>query len=367
MSDGKADLNQLIIFAKVVETRSFTAAGRELGLPKSTVSRKVAQLEERLGAVLLERTTRKLSLTEVGAAFYERCARISLEVDEAEHAVQGHRDPQGLLRLTAPPEFATACLSELVSEFLLMHPRVDIELELTDRAVDMIEEGVDLAIHVGPLVDAGSAARLLGPIPRYLVASPSYLQRRGIPERPQDLEHHDLVVLGNPRRTPTLELRGREGESVVIGNRPRLVANSVTTLRDAVLAGVGVGMLPAFRCAEELENGALRSFLHDWTHTDAPSHAVYPSSRHLSAKVRSFLDYLVARLQSEPGRFASDPLRGAPAGGSDLDLRCAPVQSEPVSVSVPPDSDSVSPDSDSVPPVSVSDLEYAGHSSSLGS
>jgi DNA-binding transcriptional LysR family regulator len=201
----------------------------------------------------------------------------------------------------------------------------------------MIEEGMDLAIHVGALTDSTASARLLGPIPRYLVASPSYLQRRGIPERPQDLEHHDLVVLGNPRRTPTLELRGRDGGTIVLGNRPRLVANSVGTLRDAVLAGVGVGMLPSYRCAEELEKGALRSFLHEWTRNDTPIHAVYPSSRHLSAKVRSFLDYLAARFH---------PVSVVPESDS----------------SVPPDSDS-----ESVPPDSVSAREYSGHSSSVGS
>ena len=300
MNDLKSDLNQLVIFAKVVETRSFTAAGRALGLPKSTVSRKVAQLEERLGAVLLERTTRKLSLTEVGAAFYERCARISREVDEAELAVQGRRDPQGLLRFAASPECASTCLFELVSEFLLAHPEVDIELELTERAVDLMEEGLDLWIGVGRPVDAAASARSLGLVQRTLVASPSYLERRGTPERPEDLEGHDLIVLGNPRRGATLELRGRDGERVAITARPRLVVNSVEMLRDAVVAGVGIGLLPDFRCVDELETGALRGFMHEWTHSDAALHAVYPTARHLSAKVRSFLEHLVNRLQPAP-------------------------------------------------------------------
>lgn len=300
MSDLKSDLNQLVIFAKVVETRSFTAAGRALGLPKSTVSRKVAQLEERLGAVLLERTTRKLSLTEVGAAFYERCARISREVDEAELAVQGRRDPQGLLRLAAAPECASTSLFELVGEYLLAHPNVDIELELTDRNVDLIEEGLDLWIGIGRVVDAGSSARELGALQRSLVASPAYFQRRGVPELPSELEEHHLVVLGSPRCNASLQLRGPDGEQVAITTRPRLIVNSVEMLHEAVLAGVGIGLLPVHRCAEELESGALVGCLHDWTHSDASLHAVYPTARHLSAKVRSFVEHLASRLQPSP-------------------------------------------------------------------
>lgn len=301
MSDIKTDLNQLVIFAKVVETRSFTAAGRSLGLPKSTVSRKVAQLEERLGVQLLQRTTRKLSLTEVGAAFYERCARISTEIDEAEQAVMHmHRDPRGLLRLTAPSEFASAFLSDVITDYLVAYPQVDIELELTERTVDMIEEGFDLSIRVGLLPDPTLIARELGPIHRFLVGSPSYLERRGVPQRPADLENHDLVVLGNPRRNSTMELRADDGESVAISARPRLVVNSMGMLREAVLAGVGLGMLPAFKCAEDLAKARLRSFLHDWTRTDAAIHAMYPTSRHLSAKVRTFLDYVVNRLDPPP-------------------------------------------------------------------
>jgi DNA-binding transcriptional LysR family regulator len=301
MSDVKTDLNQLVIFAKVVETRSFTAAGRSLGLPKSTVSRKVAQLEERLGVQLLQRTTRKLSLTEVGAAFYERCARISTEIDEAEQAVMHmHGDPRGLLRLTAPPEFATAFLSDVISEYLVAYPEVDIQLELTERTVDMLEEGFDLSIRLGRVSDSTLISRELGPIQRYLVGSPKYLERRGVPEHPADLEDHDLVVLGNPRRSQTMELRGLDGELVTIAARPRLVVNSMGMLREAVLAGVGVGLLPAFKCAEDLEQSRLRAVLHDWTRTDAAIHAIYPTSRHLSAKVRIFLDYVAARLDPPP-------------------------------------------------------------------
>jgi DNA-binding transcriptional LysR family regulator len=316
MSDVKTDLNQLVIFAKVVETRSFTAAGRSLGLPKSTVSRKVAQLEERLGVLLLQRTTRKLSLTEVGAAFYERCARISTEIDEAEQAVMHlHRDPRGLLRLTAPPD-ASEFLADVISDFLVAYPAVDIQLELTDRVVDMVDEGFDLSIRVERLADATLISRELGPIQRFLVASPEYLGRRGIPERPEELANHDLVVLGNPRRDQLMELNGHEGGKVSIKARPRLVVNSTGMLREAVVAGVGIGMLPAFKCADDLHNARLQAFLHDWTQTDSTIHALYPTSRHLSAKVRTFLDYVAERLDPPPWRVGAATLRANNASHS---------------------------------------------------
>jgi DNA-binding transcriptional LysR family regulator len=316
MSDVKTDLNQIVIFAKVVETRSFTAAGRALGLPKSTVSRKVAQLEERLGVLLLQRTTRKLSLTEVGAAFFERCARISTEIDEAEQAVMHlHRDPRGLLRVTASSELGTAFLPDMISDFLVAYPEVDIELELTDRGVDMIEEGFDLSIQIsGPNgSEPNLISRELGPIQRFLVANPEYLARRGIPEHPDELENHDLLVLGNPRRNAAMELQHRDGEKLVIRGRPRLVVNSMGMLRDAVLAGVGIALLPAFKCAEELEQGRLRSFLPDWTHTELAIQALYPTSRHLSAKVRTFLDFVADRLNPPPWQFGELALKSTNA------------------------------------------------------
>ncbi len=314
--DLKTDLNQVIIFAKVVETRSFTAAGRALGLPKSTVSRKVAHLEERLGVQLLQRTTRKLSLTDVGAAFYERCARISSEIAEAEQAVLlAHDQPHGLLRITAPHELGAACLSDVVSEFLLEHREVDIELELTDRPVDLAEEGFDLAIRIDRSPDSSLVARRLGSMQVHLVASPAYLARRGEPERPEDLEEHDIVLAVGPGRRAQLDLVGPEGGRVVIQARPRLVANSVGMLREAILAGVGIGVLPAYRCTADIALGRLRSLLPEWTRSDTVIHALYPTSRHLSAKVRVFLDFLQGRLS--PPTWMVEPLDGKDGVGVD--------------------------------------------------
>lgn len=292
MDDTKTDLNQLVIFAKVVETRSFTAAGRALGLPKSTVSRKVAQLESRLGVRLLQRTTRKLSLTEVGAAFYERCARISTEISEAEQAVlQAQARPHGLLRVAAPPEFGTDFLGQGLSVFLNRYPEIDVQLELTPRRVDMIDEGFDIALQVGGSDDDSVIARELGPIAMRLVASPEYIELRGMPRDPADLPHHHWVVPGNWRRNGVLELVRADGERVQIDARPRLLVNNTAMAHRAVLAGVGISLVPALLCDRDIEAGRLKAFLPDWTHSDAAVFALYPTARHLAGKVRVLLDY----------------------------------------------------------------------------
>ncbi|NVB40149.1 LysR family transcriptional regulator [Pseudenhygromyxa sp. WMMC2535] len=311
MVDSKSDLNQLVIFAKVVEARSFTAAGRSMGLPKSTVSRKVAQLEERLGERLLERTTRRLSLTEVGAAFYERCARISAEIDEAERAVaEERRVPRGLLRVTAPRGLAAAFLADAVAEYLLTYPEVDLDLELTERPVDLLEEGVDLCIcSASSASEPGVISTSLGVVRRFLVASPAYLDARGVPQHPEELERHDLVISTNPRRRARLELVGVDGDRVMIDSRPRMVVNGVYLLHEAVRAGVGVGVLPASWCAADIGSGRLVHFLKQWEPAGATLFARYPTSRHLSTKLRSFLDFLVERLEPEELRTF-----GAPSG-----------------------------------------------------
>lgn len=299
MSETKTDLNQLVIFAKVVDTRSFTAAGRALGLPKSTVSRKVAQLEQRLGVRLLRRTTRKLSLTEVGAAFYERCARISTEIDEAELAVAHMHDvPRGLLRVAASHELGEALLSELLGDFLMETREVDVELSLTSREVDLVEEGYDLSLHFGDAASQASdvLSAELGVIRTHLVASPEYIERRGTPSSPEALEHHELVALGPIARGAGLQLSGPQGASASISKRPRLVVNSLATQREAVLGGVGIGLLPAFICDQHLHSGRLELVLRGWGAPNTGVYVRYPTSRHLSAKVRALSDFIGERL-----------------------------------------------------------------------
>ena len=299
MSQPKTDLNQLVIFAKVVDTRSFTAAGRALGLPKSTVSRKVAQLEQRLGVQLLLRTTRKLSLTEVGAAFYERCARIATEIDEATQAIMSMDDePRGLVRVAAEPSFGSSLLAGIAGEFLVTYPEVDLDIHLVGGRVDLASGGFDLALAIDnelPERDDLLAAEL-GMVRSSLVASNEYLQRRGRPVTNDQLGEHDFVVVD---RRPRIELHDHDGESVVLDHRPRLAVNDLALVHDAVLAGVGLGLLPSFCCAADIEAGRLRE-LDDWRAPGLSIHAYYPTSRHLATKVRTFMDFVRDQLVVRP-------------------------------------------------------------------
>src|SRR5438067_3304143 len=225
---GTIDLNELVVFARVVQAGSFTAAARTLGLPKSTVSRKVSELEERLGARLLHRTTRKLGLTDAGRAYYERSARIVAEVEEAEQAVgRLQAEPRGLLRVSAPLSFAPL-LGPLVTGYLQRHPGVQVELWCGDRAVDLVEERFDVAIRVGPLADSGLVARSLGTMARVLVAAPGYCKREGTPRAPAALADHACIVFG-AGRVWTLVAGGKQAEVRVPA---RLTVNDLEIARD---------------------------------------------------------------------------------------------------------------------------------------
>lgn len=309
--ESKIDLNQLVIFAKVVETGSLTAAGRQLGLPKSTVSRKLVQLEQRLGVQLLVRTTRKIAMTVAGRALYQRCARISAQVDEVEQAFDDlHGEPSGLLRVAASRELASIVSSDLISEFLHAHARVDVELELTGRSVDALAHGFDLALGQEAVeATSGLLAVELGAIERRLLASPTYLERRGVPKTPTQLERHDLC-LGVPRGVddfgrgprvltgrdshgrPSFQLFGPNRASVVISKRPRLTVDDDVQLREAALAGAGIALLPMLACRRELEAGRLCVVLDDWAPSVTRMHAVYPASHHFAAKLHAFVEFM---------------------------------------------------------------------------
>jgi DNA-binding transcriptional LysR family regulator len=283
-------LGQMHLFVKVVEHGGFTAAARDLGVPKSTVSRQVARLEDRLGVRLLERTTRALRTTEVGQAYYERCTRILAEVVEAEGAVtEAQAEPRGRLRISAPLTFGYLFLGEVIAAFLQSHPQVRIDISLTDRRVDLIDEGFDLAIRIGQLDDSTLVARRLGWAAAVVAASPEYLSRFGRPQVPEELRQH---------RCLHYEYRGfgwRFGGVSVPVDGP-LVSNNGDLLRAAAVAGLGIIITPRFIIADELRDGRLVSILEEHLGAEgAGIWAIYPANRHLSAKVRSFVDFAVAR------------------------------------------------------------------------
>lgn len=292
------DLNELVVFAKVVEAESFIGASRELGMPKSTVSRKVADLEERLGARLLQRTTRRLSLTDVGRAYYQRAARVVAEAAEAEAVVtRMQAAPQGLLRVTTP--LNVEYLAPIVASFLLRYPEVQIEVVGTDRRVDLVQEGFDVAVRAGSLSDSTLVARSLGTIRSYVVASPAFLERHGTPKKPEDLTNFDCLVFGAGADRTHWKLF-RDGRTLTVTVRARLVVNDFEFLDEAAREGVGIAMIPVHRASPDLRSERLRHVLTQWCSPGFELHAVYPSTRHLSPKVKAFLDHLSEQMLPPP-------------------------------------------------------------------
>jgi DNA-binding transcriptional LysR family regulator len=290
------DLNEIAIFVKVVDAGSFTGAAKALNLPKSTVSRKITQLEEHLGVRLLQRTTRTLSLTDTGSAYYNQCARIIADVREANVAVtQMQSSPTGLLRITAPVLFGSRVLSEVVAEFLLEHPQIQLDMVLTDQPLDLIQDGIDVAFRVGALADSSLIARTLGEVSAMLCASPEYLAKHGKPNHPNDLKQHQVLSYGTQAEW---EFSG--AENITVSMRPRIHVNDFESLKKFVLKGFGIAAIPAIVCADEVRNGELQPLLCEWPFNAFPIHALYPSNRHLSVKVRSFVDFVVERLRANP-------------------------------------------------------------------
>jgi len=293
------DLNEIAIFARVVKEESFTKAAHALGLPKSTVSERVSRLEERLGVRLLERTTRHVRPTAAGAAYYERAARVVAEIEEANAAVTDiHRSPKGLLRIGSPLLFGHAFLGDFVAQFLVAHPEVEVELIVADRRFDVVEEGLDLAVHVIGPIEASLIARKIGSAERMCVASPAYLAQREAPKAPKDLLKHSCLVSSNDRRATWVF--SKEGRSESIAIQGRYSVNSVQLALNAALRGAGIAVLPAFFCVEALRAGHLSPVLEGWSLGRSEIHVVYPGSRHLSARVRLFVDALIDRFTHLP-------------------------------------------------------------------
>lgn len=284
------DLNEVVVFAKVVEAGSFVGAARELSMPKSTVSRKVSELEARLGARLLQRTTRQLSLTDAGRAYYRHAARVLAELDEAEHAVTRMQEvPRGLLRVTTP--INVAYLGRLFTTFLDQFPEVTLEMVCTQRVVDLVEEGFDVSIRVGRLADSSLIARYLGSEKSHLVASPAFLAQHALPKSPADLQGKPVLVFSAlPEPTVWHLVRGDERAKVPV--EPRFTVNDFDLVYRAVLDGVGIALLPSHRASDDLQQGRLVRLLPEWCTPTLQFHAVYPSTRHLAPKVKAFVEHL---------------------------------------------------------------------------
>lgn len=289
------DLNDMLFFAEVAERGSFAAAGRALGLPKSRLSRRVAELEQQLGVRLLHRSTRKLSLTEVGALYLRHCLAMRSEALAAGEVVQRlSAAPRGTVRVTCPTTLAQSVVGDLVSAFLLAHPQVRVEMEVTNRVVDPVDEGVDVALRVRPrLQDSGSlVVKRLGQSHGLLVASPALLARQGRPATPAELAQLDSVAMSVQDGRTSVTLRGPDQAQHDWQHQPRYVADDLETLLRAALAGVGVALLPDYMCRPALDAGRLVQLLPGWSPPEGIVHAVFASRRGLVPAVRAFLDHL---------------------------------------------------------------------------
>lgn len=294
-------VSAMITFARVVETRSFSAAARRLGMSKSAVSKQIARLEDRLGARLLNRTTRRISPTEVGAALFERCARIAAEVEEAEQIVtRMHAAPRGVLKVNAPVSFGHLHLTPALAPFMARHPELRVDLSLNDRFVDVVEEGFDVVIRIARLADSSLVARQLAPARRIVCAAPSYLARHGMPQTPAELAGHDCLLYGQPAVQDEWRFVDRAGGAHAVKVDGCFRADNGDALRAALLEGLGVGLMPTFLVGEDITAGRLIHLLPDHENPFGAVNAVYPHSRHLSPKVRAFVDHLVERFGPEP-------------------------------------------------------------------
>lgn len=283
-----SDLNALMIFAKVVEANSFSEAARRLAMPISTVSRKVAELENRLGVRLLERSTRTLRLTDIGAEVLEQAQR-GVEVAEAVDAIVSNQlaEVKGLLRLSAPPNISDSLLAPMVSAFQKAYPAVRVQILVTDRHVDHIAEGIDIAFRVGPLKDSALVARTVLRYRRRLVASPDYLSDRKPPRRPTDLLDHRLLAfsLGTPENRWTF-FNGARGETITF--RPHLAMNDYSGLVTVLVSGGGIGELPAIVSPGLLRDGRLVEVMPEWCLPAVDLSAVHLGNRHIPRAVRLF-------------------------------------------------------------------------------
>ena len=296
------DFNDLRVFEKVAALRSFSAAARALGQPKSSVSRGVARLEVELGVRLLQRTTREVVLTEPGRLLQERCAEIMAQVARAADQVTGlGAEPRGRLRVSAGIGFGVNVLSEVLPRFLDRHPGISVSVDLTSRLVDLVGEEIDVAIRLGPMPDSRLVARRLGAMRRFLCASPDYLERRGTPRTPDDLRGHDTVEMpgGDGRPRPWL-FTAASGDKVVVEVPPRLTVNEAVTIQRLVVNGAGLGILSGYLCAPSIATGRLVRLLPEWTLPPMEVSVAFPSNRELASAVRAFVDFL--KHESVPGQ-----------------------------------------------------------------
>ena len=292
-------LQEITVFARIVATGSLSAAARDLGMSTAVVSRRLAALEARLGVRLVNRTTRSLHLTDEGAAYYETCNRVLADIEEADAAVTaGRAEPRGVLRIALPASFGHQHVAPLVPKFAERYPDVQLALSLSDRAVNVVEEGFDLAVQIADLADSSLAARKLAPNRRVVCASPAYLARHGEPRTPKDLARHNCLATDF---SMNWDYRAPDGEPGSVRVSGRYACDNWEVLREWALAGLGIALKSTWDVRRHLEDGSLVSLLPGYTFaSDVAIYAVYPHRRHLPAKTRAFIEFLAESFGPEP-------------------------------------------------------------------
>lgn len=310
-------LTDIAIFVKVVELSSFTAAAEALAMSQPVVSKSVTRLEEKLGARLLNRTTRRISLTEAGSELYRRSVRALEEIENAELEVARFQtEPRGTLRVSAPMSFSALHLAASLQSFLDRNPGVTIELTLDDRQVDLVEEGFDVAVRIGRLQESSLVARKIAPCRQVICAAPSYLASRGTPLQPEDLLEHNCIVYTLSSHAREWRLTYAAGELHVVPIHGSIHSNSGLVNRAAAIAGTGIVMLPTFYLIEQLRSGVLKPVLCQFKPPEIALYAVYPERRNLTPKVRAFVDFLAATFGPEPSWEQGWTLESPPEKGS---------------------------------------------------
>ncbi len=294
-------LTSMKVFARVAKNGSFAGAAKDLGISRAMATKHVMHLENSLGVRLLNRTTRKISLTEAGAAYLERCQQILEDIEETELSVtQLHTEPQGLLRISTPPFFGTFHLAPTIAAYLEQYPKVRVDLMVRGGLVDVVAEGLDLAIRLGEQPDSSLIARRLASSPRVVCGAPSYFEKHGSPVSPSDLRHHNCLVNWGSEPHDYWRFTDPDGQSITVRVAGNLQANTADPLRLAAIHGLGLVVLPTYIVGQDLSKSRLITVLSEYELPSMDIYAVYPHRRHLSAKVRTFLDFLAERLHPVP-------------------------------------------------------------------
>jgi DNA-binding transcriptional LysR family regulator len=294
-------LTDIAIFCRVVDTGSFTKAAEQLQLSRALISKSISRLEARLGARLLNRTTRRLSLTEAGATLFEASHGALDQIEEAELAIaQLQTEPRGVLKVSVPMTFGMLHIAPVIPEFLARHPGITLEMRMDDRLVDLVAEGFDFAIRIASLNDSTLVARRLAPCRFVVCGSPAYFDRYGVPQTPDDLREHNCIIYLYSQPPNVWRFIGLDGVEVPVPVRGNLRVNNGIVEREAAVRGLGVTISPTFHMGELIRDGQLQVVLADYRASEVSIYAVYPQRKYLSPKVRAFIEFLAERFGPEP-------------------------------------------------------------------